>query len=96
MEESVKLRKQLTRTRVVVFVLVIFSILFLIYGLMQRMEAEKQRSSWEKQTEIAEQVRAEAERQRMLAVQSQAEADRQRIMAEQNAALAGACNQKKK
>lgn len=96
MEETVRLRKQLKRTRVVAFILIVFSAMCLVYGQVQRMEAERERELSVQQKEIAEQAMAEAQRQEAMAAQSRAEAERQRMLAEENAAIAAASKQKKK
>jgi len=94
MEDTAILRKQLLRTRVVVFILIVFSITCLVYGRVQRIEAGKQRELMVQQMEVAEQAMAEAQRQAEFAMQSRVEADRQRMLAERNGALAES-NQKK-
>lgn len=42
MEEVVKLRKQLTRTRVLVFILLAFCFVFLVFAYLQKLDADRQ------------------------------------------------------
>jgi Na+-transporting NADH:ubiquinone oxidoreductase subunit NqrC len=77
MEDAVKLKKQLTRTRVFVFILVGLCFLFLVFAYVQMLEADRQATLAIEQKNMAEQARAEAERQLQLSLHMRAEAEQQ-------------------
>jgi len=77
MEETAKLRKQLARTRVAMFVLVIFCVLFFIYGYVQKLVADRYLTELMRTEMVIKQSREEAERQREIAEQKYQEAQNQ-------------------
>ncbi len=61
MEEAVKLKKQLTRTRILSFVLLVFCVMFLVFAYIQKLDADRQRElsyELEKSAEVAKQESA--------------------------------------
>lgn len=79
MEDVIKLRKQLTRTRVIASILSIFCVLLFVFAYVQKLEADKLMELAIKQEMVAEQARAEAERQHMISMEMQAEAEQQKM-----------------
>lgn len=89
MEDVVKLKKQLTRTRVVVFILLTLCILFFVFAQIQTIEAKKNMELANEHKVMADQARAEAERQHMISVEARDEAVQQRMLSEEHVARSG-------
>lgn len=98
MDDAVKLKRQLSRTRIVVLILSVFCIMCLIFAQRQRIEADRNAEFAIKREEEANQMKNEARRLTEIATQQRAEAEQQRMLAVQQAALVQAahCEQKNK
>lgn len=89
MEDVVKLKKQLTRTRVVVFILLTLCILFFVFAQIQTIEAKKNMELANEHKVMADQARVEAERQHMISIVARNDAEQQRILSEEHAVKSG-------
>lgn len=81
MEDIIKLKKQLMRTRIFFFITLVVCVLFFVFAYVQKLEADRQ-------TELSIQLRQQAQQMSEMAKASEAEAIRQREIALQAAVAA--------
>ena len=83
MEDTIKLRKQLTVMRILAVVLFVCCFMFLAFGYIQKLEADKLAKDAYEQKLLAQEAMAEAEKQHMLALENEMRAQNSALLAMQ-------------